>query len=42
MDQESKYLAALEKVTRYQVDGNGLLQLFNDGGREVLRGSSMK
>lgn len=42
MEQETKYLAALGKVTRYQVDDNGLLHLFDDGGQELLRGSSMK
>ncbi len=42
MDQETKYLAALNKVARYEVDDNGLLHLFDQSDEELLRASSTK
>ena len=42
MDQESSFLAALHKVSKYRVDNNGLLFLLNAQGSVLLRASSME
>ncbi len=42
MDQESKFLAAIQKVKRYQIDNNQVLHLLDENGKELLRLSLLK
>lgn len=42
MDQEAKFLAALHKVAKVRIDGNGLLHLFDEHGNELLRASPIE
>ncbi|TWT64763.1 heme-binding protein [Allorhodopirellula solitaria] len=42
MDQENKFMKAMNQVTRYQVDDRGLLHLFNEAGEELLRAAPME
>lgn len=41
MDQESRFTNALQSVTHYRVDTNGLMFLLDDSGRELIRFSAM-
>jgi len=41
MDQESKFLGALEKVAGYRLEETGLLYLIDDMGKDLIRFSKM-
>jgi hypothetical protein len=42
MDQESKFVAALEKVASFQVDEAGLLNLLDAEGKNLVRFSKLE
>ena len=42
MDQETRFLGALEKVARYKLEANGLLLLLDEQGNPLMRLSPMK
>ena len=42
MDQESKFVAALEKVASFQVDDAGLLNLLDAEGKNLIRFSKLE